>query len=865
MVGPMQPLLLERERALQVLRERTARLARGEGGCALVEGDAGLGKTSLLRALQAGLPTGLDWLAGGCEPLLAPPPLAPWLDMLSGLPPRLAEAVRTARVDAGLFADLLSLLQRPPRPLVLVVEDVHWADGATLDLLRFIGRRVASTQALLVLTWRESELGPAHPLRGVLAGLDPATTCRLRLDPLSADAVGELARLAGRDATGLHAASGGNPFYVTQLLSAPPGGGLPAQVRDALLTRVARLPAPVREVLEAVSLSPVALELDTLQAAFSPDPDTLQAALRSGLLRQEGDALRLEHELARSALAESLGTRAASMHAALFDVLEQQGASLSRLVHHAEAAGLTAAVVRLAPLAAAQAAAARAHRQAAALYALALRHPERLAPGAEAALAEAHADECLLVNAIDEAMASRARALACHRAQGDVVAQGRQLRVMARIEWLRGRPEAGVHLATEAIAGLVEADPGGREWAMASLTMGQLQLLADDPMRAVDWVDRALPRLRAGSDREAEAYALNTAGAARLGTEHEAEGLVMLERALAVALEAGHEEIAARAWTNLAAAALVQCRLGDLDRLATAGIAYCRARDLELFAIHLEMRQALGWVASGRWADGVAALDALAARADLNPVQREQVPWLRGFMALRLGRPGAVAAWRALAEQGRPLNPVPWYFDPTLMRVEAAWLSGNDGLARELTDQAIAEPVPRRDGWRRAELALWRHRLGQSVGEPDPCWPEPIVHALAGRASAAAAGWAALGMPYAQALALAGGDEAERRDALRRLHALGAVAAERRVRASLRAAGLAGLPRGPYAHAKRDALGLTPRQREVLQALSEGLSNRAIALRLHRSERTIEQHVAALIAKLGARDRHDAVRRALEN
>lgn len=859
------PGLFERDDALARLRARALALGRGEGGCVLVEGDAGMGKTSLLQAWRRAMPPGeVDWWWGSCEPLLAPPPLAPLLDMLPALPPRLADAVRGGRVDAAFFADLLSLLRDAPRPVVLVVEDAHWADGRTLDLLRFVGRRLASTRALLVLSWREPELTAGHPLRTVLAGLDPARTHRIALSPLTPTAVAGWARQAGRDAGGLHAATGGNPFFVAQLLAAPPGVTLPAQLRDALLAGVARLPAEAREVLEVVSLSPVALEVDLLQATLAPTPEAMQAALHSGLLRQEGESLRLAHELARAALAESLGPRAAALHAVLFDALGSRGASLARLVHHAELAGLAHAVVRLAPQAARQAGAARAHRQAAALYAMALRHRALLSADDERMLAEAHADECLLINQVDEAMASRERALALARAAGDAASEARQLRVMARIEWIRGRPGAGMALADAALALLDRIDPGGREWAMASLTMGQLQLLADHPLRACDWVDRALPRLRAHGDREAEAYALNTAGAARLGTAEEAAGIDILRRALAMALEAGQEELAARAWTNLAAAALVQHRLDDLARETEAAIAYCRERDLELFAIHLCMRQALGLVAGGRWSEGMAMLDALAARGDLNPVQRDQLPWLRGMMAVRTGRPGAGEAWRRLAETGPPLSPTPWYMDPALMRLEAAWLLGDDALARRVAVQAWDEPAQRRDGWRRAELAVWRRRLGLPA-PADADWPEPARRALAGDAAGAAAAWDALGMPYDAALALADGGEVQQRTAVARLQSLGALPAVRRLRAALRAAGAQRVPRGPYARARADGLGLTARQREVLDALRAGLSNREIADRLHRSERTVENHVAALIEKLGARDRQDAVRLAGEN
>ncbi len=856
------PELFERQSALAALRARLDALPGGAGGCVLIDGAAGVGKSRLLRALREPREPcrmRIDWLVGACEPMRAAPPLLPLLDMLPQLPPRLADAVRRGRVDAALFVDLLSVLREAPRPLVLAIEDLQWADPATLDLLRFLARRLGGSRALLLLTWRDEELGTAHPLRQVIASLDAATTTRLSLAALSAEAVREWAARAGRPARGLFEATGGNPFLVAQMLAASPGEPLPVPVRDALRQRIAGLVPEAVEVLQAVCLSP-GLEVDVLQAALGVESDALVEAERSGLLRRDADdRLHPVHELALRTVVDDLGARAGGLHAALFDALSQRDVAPARLVHHADRAGLAHAVVRLAPRAARQAAASQAHRQAAELYALVLRHAHLLAPRQEARLSESLAGEQVLINQLDDAETATRRALALYSEGGDARAQGRQLSMLARIEWMRGRPGAGVELARQSIELLQRHAPQSREWAMACLTMGQLQLLADEPMRAIGWVEQALPRLQALGDREAQAHALNTAGAARLGSAAEDEGITIIQQARDLALSEGLDELAARAWTNLVAAALVQHRLADVERLGREALAFCRERELENFAIHIEIRCALGLVAAGQWAAGTQALHELAGRRDLNAMQAEQLAWLCTFMAVRLGEPGATARFRELAEGGRALHPVPFYFDPTLMRVEVAWLSGDDDGALELAEQAWREPLPRRDGWRRAELGVWLRRLGRRVAGRRG-WPAAARRLVVGGATEVASAWAALGQPYEWALALAAGDTEQRRRALQLLIDLGALPAAARLRAGLRAAGQRDVPRGPYRRARQDPLGLTRRQREVLDGLREGLSNRELATRLHRSERTVEHHVAALLFKLGARDRHEAVR-----
>jgi AAA ATPase domain len=384
--------LLERASLLDELSGVLA-AAAGGGRVVLVAGEAGIGKTALVRGFAERHSADARFLLGVCDPLLTPRALGPLHDVARQTDGELAALVAAGSPRERLFSALLDELDRWAGPQVLVVEDVHWADEATLDLLVFLGRRVERTGAFLLVTYRDDEVGPDHPLHGVLGALPQGVVRRVRPQPLSEAAVAELARRAGRPAAGLRDLTGGNPLLVTEALAAG-DAGVSLTIRDLVLARLGGLPADAQEVVRLVAVVPTRAELWLLERALGPPPAAVEACVAGGLLVVGTETIGFRHELLRRAVEGSLsalGRRELNRRVlALLAGAPEGEVDLARLVHHAREAGDPEAVLRYAPEAAGQAAAVAAHREAVGHYRAVLPHAGRLPAAARADLLEAY-------------------------------------------------------------------------------------------------------------------------------------------------------------------------------------------------------------------------------------------------------------------------------------------------------------------------------------------------------------------------------------------------------------------------------------------------------------------------------------------
>ena len=857
------PSLLERQAELQMLGTAVERAGTGRGSAVLVLGEAGIGKTSLVHAFLAAASGRARVLAGACEDLLTPRVLGPLRDAARSAPGGpLASALSPSADPDLVFAAVADELASPPSPAVLVIEDAHWADGATLDVLRYLGTRVQQLPAVLLLTYRDDAVARDHPLRAVLGVLGSTAATRLRLPPFTADAVRDLAASTNLDPAELFRLTSGNPFFVSEVL-ANPGEVVPPTVVDAVLARVRTLSPAAQAALDRLAVIPSGAEIDLLRVLVG-DLAPVAEAERAGVVEVRGDVVAFRHELARRAVTESLpaSVRLELNADVLCALLTGPDCDPFRALHHAVEAGDDAAVITHGEVAAREATRVGAHRQAAACYAQVLAHGHRLTTARRAGLGEAYSWALSNSNQLHFAVAAAATAAELWQQDGDDARLVRALVTLSRQQWLTERTAAA---RTSAEHAFELARPLGDSYqnALATLNLGGLLVLNDREEDGLPYLDEALAIAERSGAASVAALCRNYRGSALLQLG-DLRGRDDLLRSMAQATEQGNDEYVMRAYYNLIEGLWRLGEYGEAFGYLEQAENFGRDRDFRVHSYMFAARRCRLALMRGRWAEAEAGLrDLLEGQDDPGMIGRETVPVLARVL-VRQGSPDA-PEWLALAARHAAMADVLEWLVPTgLAHIEHAWLTGDHGRAGPYPGLLLERTD--RPGMlvQRGELLLYLGRLGYPA-EPFPGCPEPYAAGLRGDWRSAADAWLSAGDPYEHALELAGSGQVEPTlEALAILDGLGAAPAVALVRRRLRGLGVARLPRRPQPGTLANPAGLTDRQLEILRLVAAGLSNAEIAQRLVVSPRTVDHHVSAILAKLGVPTRREAAARAAE-
>lgn len=850
-------LLLEREYPWSRLEAALEAARRGQGRLVSVEGVAGIGKTSLVARFADAHRTTARVYVGACEHLTTPEPLGPLRDVARDSGGGFAVSPTSPFTT---FESLLRLLRTGRGPGVLVIEDLHWADDATLDLLRFLGRRIRGAPVLVAVTCRSDEPSAAR-LAALWPDLPRDSTERVELAPLSATAVGKLATAAGRQPHEVFEATRGNPFHVTEYLAVPEGR-VPATLRDATLARASLLSPHARRTLECASIFPRQVDEAALRVVARDDESAgVEECLAQGMLLIAADGLAFRHELARRAVYESLSPlRRRDLHAAALEWLKARRGGAAEIAHHAEQAGAVEDTRTYSSRAADEATALGAHREAVmhlgrALVATA--DADALVRATllerQAVAAEQSGEEEVAHRAIEEAIQLR-------RAANDVLGLGSALLVAARITWMHGESARAEQQCDEALA-VLAPHRGSWQYAMALARQSQLDMLAYRTADALAHGREAMAMAEQLGRTDIQLAAWNNVGAALHLVDPERgpqEVRAVIERARGE----GVLDDVPRMYANLTFPAVMARRYEHTFDDLEEGLRVAVARDAAPLAAYLRSIRATALLDLGRTAE---AID--EAEGVIHGPYPRRLPRLQALVTLsrartRSGLPGAEVideARRMPTAQRDVLRRVPI----AVADAEAAWLGlERPGAVQELRAALDAVLVLGLRTWPLTDAALWLSILGEPTGLSDEihaALPDAYRLHVEGRWREAAAAWAMLGCPYEQAIALSRDDESAQREALAIFDRIGAIPAAANLRRALRAGGARAVPRGPNERTRQHPAGLTSRQAAVLALVAEGLSNGQIARRLSISEKTAEHHVSAVLRALGVARREDAV------
>jgi len=759
--------LHERSGQLGALADMLTMAAQsGRGQLALVYGEAGIGKTALLRrfAEDASGSAGLLW--GKCDELFTPRPLGPLFD-IAGASGKLAELLQgeaTPHEAASALAE--TLVARSPT--IVVLEDMHLADEATLDVLRILGSRASSLPALIIVTYRDDTLDRWHPLRLVLAEVaGAAALTRVKLPRLSPEAVAGMAAEHGALGEELYLRTEGNPFFVSEVLASG-DEQVPETVRDAVLGRAARLSAGARRLLDSVAVSGPQGELWLLRALAPEDVEFLEETIASGIVSTDTGAVSFRHELARLAVEDSIpGHRREALHRQALELLSAPPDGVTdpaRLAHHAAAVGDAEVVLKFAPLAAAQASRLGAHRQAAVHYRRALRFGELVAPDVRAMLSSGCAQESFLIVQFPEAVEAQREALSCFEQMGDRRMQGAALSFLAHLLWQTGSlPEALT--AVERALALLDQSPDA-ELVNACCAMARLQLAAEDPATALIWAHRA-QKLAEGLDDVSRIAALQTVGWVEFFSGVSG-GLEKLLDCLEMAKRAGIDWLAVTVCVIIVRTACRRREYEIAEPYIQKGLDHCSVGDYDVYRYYLLSWRSKVLLAAGRWSEATQV--AHICLADPCPFARIHSLVALALVRARRGDPDVWGPLDEALELAEPRHELQWIAPVAIARAEAAWLEGR-------TEDAVAETDVAHEmaagTWWSAGLSYWRWRSG--IDEPiHEVGEEQYRLEMAGEWASASERWQAIGCPYEAAFALLDGDEDALRHALGELRRLGA-------------------------------------------------------------------------------------------
>ncbi|MDB5141751.1 MAG: family ATPase [Mucilaginibacter sp.] len=857
--------LIERAGFLTSLQTKFETIAEGEGHCILLTGEAGIGKTSLVRAFCKERKNDCKIYQGTCDALFTPRPLGPLHDIAWQMEIDLWENSEDTTDRARLFTMFFHELSNQKGKTLIVFEDIHWADEATLDFIKFLARRITRIPCLFILTYRDDEIHSHHPLRTVLGQLHADSFTRLHLTPLSRQAVEKMVIEKGYNGEDVYNISGGNPFYVNEILASY-SPGVPDNIKDSVLSVYNQQAEKTKRVWEILSVLPTGFELKYLEKMYPSYAEGVEHSLDSKILILSKDMIFFKHELYRRTIECSLSPlmRVALNKKILSLFLEdfEQNQETERIIHHAKNANEYELVTHYAPIAAKHAAAVGAHIEASMLYLTAIEYYHGSDKNKLLELYELYAYECYLTNKHKEAIIYTSKSLNLWKEKNDQEKIGNCMWFLSRLWWFDGNRKQAESFGMQAIE-ILDSQPPSKAKAMAYSNMSQLKSSMDQTGECIFWGEKAIEVTREINDKETRAHALISMGSALMMNLFSMQnGIELLQQSLEIALENSYHEHGARIYMTLGANLVSLKEYEQAKKALDSGILYCEERDLDSHKLYMLSWRARLNLETGNWIDAYTIASDLLKNEHLLPVIKMVALNVLATIKMRRGDQNAAVLLleaKALAFETTELQRIIPAF---LALLEYEWLTGQTCFEIEALSGAINAMIELKKFSKKSRFYFWLWKAGKNHLVPEENY-EDYEKSSVTTALKQAALWEKWGCPYEYALALFEGSVIDKKKALMMIKALGANAIYEKMKLEMRASGIKSIPRGIRKTTGSNSAHLTERELGVLQLLKEGMQNKEIANRLFISAKTVDHHISAILLKLDVNSRVKAVHEAI--
>jgi DNA-binding CsgD family transcriptional regulator len=853
--------LVERAEFLDKLQLQFQNIsAAGEGHCMFISGEAGIGKTSLIKKFCSDLKKRCNIYQGTCDALFIPRPMAPLYDILL----QLGNIVPENNIDnasrSDFFIKLFHELSNQKETCIVIFEDIHWADEATLDFIKFLARRITQLSCLFILTYRDNEIGEEHHLRNILGQLNPDSFTRMQLLPLSKEAVDKMAEEKGRNADNVYSISGGNPFYVNEILASY-SPGVPDNIKDAVLSVYNRQEKGTKNAWELFSIIPEGLEINRFAKIKSSWDEPLDHCFALKIIVIKGDKIHFKHELYRRTIEGSLSPlKRVELNKKLLDLLlnsfEKEG-EIERIIQYAKNSNQNNLVVKYAPLAARQAACLRSHVEASKLFFTAIEYADRSDADQLVKLYEAYAYECYLTNQVKEAIIYQVKALEIWQRKQKIEQAGNNMRLLSRLWWVEANRNEAEKYGKQAIE-ILQTQPVSKAKAMAFANMSALKMYADEIDECIELGTLAIEMAKEINDAEIVCYALNNIGFAKWKAEPlKKEGIELLMDSLDIALKNSFHEHAARAYTILIIGYL---RFKEYDlamQFLHDGLRYSEERDLDSWTKFLLSVKCGLMLETGNWNEAGSISQKLLCREE-TAVIRIGAMTTAAIIKMRRSEAASLDMMQQIKSIAFETREHHRIVPAMIICLEYEWLTGNQIITEKELEATLVLVRNVKNKILNSEFAYWLCKVRTQIAGIEELY-EPYQFLKEGKITEAAEFWEKIGCPFEKALALSEGNETDKKNALSIFQQLGAVAVYEKLKNEMWAAGIRKIPRGIRESTRTNPAQLTNRELDVLQLLQKAAQNKEIAGKLFISSKTVDHHISNILFKLDVSSRAKAV------